>query len=70
MQLIKVSRDEAEIIGEIEKYYDKALATDMLKAVHRNGMCAWGQLMIRKSGKDFLVLKMPTFNESEGKANA
>ena len=59
MLLMMKSESEEEIRKEIEQYYDKATARGMMLAVKRNGMSAWGALMVRKSGDSFLILRVP-----------
>ena len=59
MLLMKKSESEEEIRKEIEQYYDKTTARGMMLAVKRNGMSAWGALMVHKSGDSFLILRVP-----------
>lgn len=59
MILIKTSESEEEIHKEIEQYYDQSIARGMMLGVKRNGMSAWGALMVRKSGNAFLLLQVP-----------
>lgn len=67
MILLKTSENEEEIREEIEQYYDKATVRGMVLAVKRNGMSAWGALMLRKSGNAFLLLQVPGMQLPERK---
>lgn len=65
MQLIKTSTDEKEILEILKTEFGKEIASDMMKAVKRNGMSAYGRLMVRQSGKSYLLLKLALGEEAE-----
>ena len=67
MLLMKISDDEKEIREEIVKYYDENTAEGMMQAVNRNGMSAWGDLMVRKSNDKLLLLRLPGIQLEERK---
>lgn len=67
MLLMKISDDEKEIREEIVKYYDENTAEGMMQAVNRNGMSAWGALMVRKSNDKLLLLRLPGIQLEERK---
>lgn len=67
MLLMKISDDEKEIREEIVKYYDEDTAEGMMQAVNRNGMSAWGALMVRKSNDKLLLLRLPGIQLEERK---
>ncbi|MBQ7861628.1 MAG: hypothetical protein IJ349_05445 [Clostridia bacterium] len=67
MLLMKTSESEEEIRKEIEQYYDQSTARGMMLAVKRNGMSAWGALMVRKSGDTLLLMRVPGIQLPERK---
>ena len=65
MQLVKTTTDEKEIFEILKTEFGKAIAFDMMRAVKRNGMSAYGRLMVRQSGKLYLLLKFALGEEAE-----
>lgn len=63
MELIKGFKDENELLEELKVLYSDDIALDMLRAVKRNGMSAYGKYMIRKSGREYLLLGLPEIKE-------
>ena len=65
MQLIKISSDEADILGMLVTEFGEEIARDMMRAVKRNGMSAYGRLMVRQSGKSYLLFRLTAGEEAE-----
>ena len=65
MQLIKTSTDEKEILEILKTEFGKKIASDMMKAVKRNGMSAYGRLMVRQSGKSYLLFRLTAGEDAE-----
>ena len=65
MQLIKISSDEADILGMLITEFGEEIARDMMRAVKRNGMSAYGRLMVRQSGKSYLLFRLTAGEEAE-----
>ena len=65
MQLIKISSDEADILGMLVTEFGEEIARDMMRAVKRNGMSAYGRLMVRQSGKSYLLFMLTAGEEAE-----
>lgn len=65
MQLIKTTTDEKEIFEILKTEFGKAIAFDMMRAVKRNGMSAYGRLMVRQSGKSYLLFRLTAGEDAE-----
>lgn len=63
MQLVKIYKDENEILDELKKHFSEDIASDMMRSVSRNGMSAWGKFMVRKVGRDYLLFILPEIKE-------
>ena len=46
------------MLERLKQYFNEDIAEDMMRAVDRNGMSAYGKFMVRKSGGQYLLLKM------------
>lgn len=58
MQLIRITSDEARMTEVLTKEFGEEIAKDMMRAVKRNGMSAYGRLMVRQSGKSYLLFRL------------
>ena len=58
MQLIEIYKDEKKILLELKNHFKEDIAEDMMRAVERNGMSAYGKFMVRKVGKDYLLFML------------
>ena len=65
MQLIEIYKDEYKVLEELKNHFSEDIATDMMRAVERNGMSAWGKFMVRKVGKDYLLFMLTGEEMSE-----
>ena len=57
MQLIRITSDEARMTEVLTKEFGEEIAKDMMRAVKR--------LMVRQSGKSYLLLKLALGEEAE-----
>ena len=65
MQLIRITSDEARMTEVLTKEFGEEIAKDMMRAVKRNGMSAYGRLMVRQSGKSYLLFMLTAGEEAE-----
>ena len=65
MQLIRITSDEARMTEVLSKEFGEEIARDMMRAVKHNGMSAYGSLMVRLSGKSYLLFKLAIGEEDE-----
>lgn len=65
MQLIRITSDEARMTEVLSKEFGEEIARDMMRAVKRNGMSAYGSIMVRLSGKSYLLFKLAIGEEAE-----
>lgn len=64
MQLIRITSDEARMTEVLAKEFGEEIAKDMMRAVKRNGMSAYGRLMVRQSGKSYLLFRLTAGEEA------
>ncbi len=65
MQLIRITSDEARMTEVLTKEFGEEIAKDMMRAVKRNGMSAYGRLMVRQSGKSYLLFRLTAGEDEE-----
>lgn len=58
MILIKTTPDKKEMLEKLKQYFTADIAEDMMRATDRNGMSAYGRFMVRKPGKQYVLLML------------
>lgn len=65
MQLIRITSDEARMTEVLTKEFGEEIAKNMMRAVKCNGMSAYGRLMVRQSGKSYLLFRLTAGEDAE-----
>ena len=62
MIFVKTTPDKKEMLEKLKQYFTE----DMMRATERNGMSAYGRFMVRKPGKQYVLLMLPDEGECAG----
>ena len=59
MILVKTTSVRKEMLEKLKQYFSDDIAEDMMRAVDRNSMSAYGKYMVRRIGCQYLLLVLP-----------
>lgn len=63
MTLVKTTSERKKMLEWLKQYFSEDVAEDMMRAVDRNSMSAYGKYMVRRIGCQYLLLMLPELKE-------
>ena len=63
MTILKTTSKREEMLGWLKQHFSEDVTEDMMRAVDRNSMSAYGKYMVRRVGCHYLLLMLPELKE-------